>query len=106
MGGLNTQTQLETTGNPAMDAAKEQQTYDQLKTQGMSGAADESLEKYLRGGKNLVKEMMAKASSNPNYNRDVNTTSLDPASVAKKADLEMVKSKLSSYDAIDFGLGK
>ena len=65
MGGLNTQTQLETTGNPAMDAAKEQQTYDQLKAQGMSGAADESLEKYIRGGKSLVKEMMAKASSIP-----------------------------------------
>lgn len=106
MGGLNTQTQLETTGDPVLDAKKEQQTYDQLKAQGMSGAADESLEKYLRSGKNLVKEMMAKASSNPNYNRDVNETSLDPASVARKAELDMVKNKLSSYDAIDLGLGK
>ena len=80
MGGLNTQSKVQTTGNPALDQAKEIETTKQINDRGMSGMADESLGHYLRGGKQLVKEML-----DPNYNRNV----------AKP---------VSSYEAIDIGL--
>jgi hypothetical protein len=80
MGGANTQSQVQTTGNPALDQAKEIETTKQINDRGMSGMADESLGHYLRGGKQLVKEMI-----DPKYKRDV----------AKP---------VSSYEAIDEGL--
>lgn len=58
MGGANTQSQVQTTGNPALDEAKLKQAYDQLNKQGMSGSADESLGGYLASGKKLANEMI------------------------------------------------
>jgi hypothetical protein len=46
-----------------------------------------------------------KKSESPNsFGRDA--SSVDPASVVKKKDVEMVKKPTSSYDAIDSGLGR
>lgn len=61
MGGANTQSQVQTTGNPVLDEAKLKQAYDQLNKQGMSGSPDESLGGYVRGGKKLINEMLGGA---------------------------------------------
>lgn len=80
MGGANTQSKVQTTGNPALDQAKEIETTKQINDRGMSGMADESLSHYWDGTKRLVKEMI-----DPKYKRDI----------AKP---------VSSYEAIDVGL--
>lgn len=80
MGGANTQSQVQTTGNPALDKIKSDQKTDEINNQKMSGMHDESFGHYLRGGKQLVKEML-----DPNYNRNV-------------------ARPVSSYEAIDEGL--
>lgn len=47
----------------------------------------------------------SKFDTSPNsFGRDA--SSVDPASVVKKKDVEMVKKPISSYDAIDSGLGR
>jgi hypothetical protein len=80
MGGANTQSQVQTTGNPALDKIKSDQKTDEINNQKMSGMHDESLGHYWDGTKRLVKEMI-----DPKYKRDV----------AKP---------VSSYEAIDEGL--
>ena len=139
MGGSNTQAG-KSTGTPETEAA----TYAQIKKQGMSGAADESLGKYAGAAKSFVKDLIGKPAeipvaqneeqaieqlnkqgmsgmadeslahyarmikslvsgpSNPNYNRDIKK--IDPESAVKKEDINLIKSPMSSYDAIDAGL--
>jgi len=55
MGGVNSQ----------IPQGNEQATYDQLKKQGMSGSADESLGNYMAGAKSLVKDVIGKPADVP-----------------------------------------
>lgn len=77
MGGANTQTPQPTQEpdlyNPAI-SGKEENRYDRLKKQGMSGSGDESLASYIAMGKDIYGDLRAKASSliSPNlFGRDV-----------------------------------
>ena len=86
MGGSNSQA-LKNYKKYAMEEAQPD------RGEGMSQEAADAYSKY------------DKKQANPNsFGRDAST--VDPASVVKKKDVEMVKKPTSSYDAIDSGLGR
>ena len=60
------------------------------------GMSQETADAYARFDK--------KPASPNSFGRDAST--VDPASIVKKKDVEMVKKPTSSYDAIDSGLGR
>jgi hypothetical protein len=90
------------------------------KTNIMGGSNSQALKNYKKHGMELAQpdrgEGMSqetadayarfdKKPASPNsFGRDAST--VDPASVVKKKDVEMVKKPTSSYDAIDSGLGR